>query len=127
MPEQARQHWVECVSSIMRTQPVSRLILEQQASNRFFAFCLQIHTRFQDWGDLEPIRPWAAKLSEQTLRIAALLHLVDVQGNFREAISAQTMENAIQIAEYLTQHAKRVFTYMRADPDMVLAERIGVI
>ena len=48
-----------------------------------------------------------------------------VQGNFSEAISLQTMENAIQIAEYLAHHAKRVFTCMGADPDMVLAERIA--
>jgi len=125
VPEIARQHWIKCVSDIMHTQPVSRLILEKQASDRFFAFCLQIHSRFQEWGDLELIRPWAAKLSGQTLRIAALLHLVDVHGNFCEQISSQTMENAIQIAEYLAHHAKRVFTCMGADPDMVLAERIA--
>ncbi len=56
------------------------------------------------------LQDWGGKLVGATLRIAALLHLSSYSAN--EPISAETMEDAIKIADFLGPHAEAAYQMM---------------
>lgn len=68
-------------------------------------------------GDLEGLREWASKLPGATARIAGLLHLAEhpSTGPFTPVAEA-TMDRAVGIARYYTEHAAAAFGVMRAHP-----------
>jgi hypothetical protein len=68
-------------------------------------------------GDLAHLAGWAAKLAGASCRLAALLHLADhLRDGWNRPIDADTFAGAIQLADYLTEHARAVFDLMGADP-----------
>lgn len=67
-------------------------------------------------GEWEGMRDWGGKLVGAMVRIAALMHAAEVQGNPIESpVSAETMEAAIGIAEFLSAHAEAAYQAMGAD------------
>lgn len=72
--------------------------------------------------DLEPIADWAGKLHGNALRIAGLLHIASNPiyttpfAPDNPPVTAQTMENAIAIANYFLEHALYCFGEMGANP-----------
>jgi hypothetical protein len=68
-------------------------------------------------GDLAHLAGWAAKLAGATCRLAGLLHLAaHLREGCAQPINADTLAGAIQLADYLTDHAQAVFALMGADP-----------
>lgn len=68
-------------------------------------------------GDLSSIRDWASKLTGAVVRIAGLLHLAEhIKDGHAQPIDADTMERAVQLGDYFTDHALAAFARMGADP-----------
>ena len=68
-------------------------------------------------GRLGHITSWAAKLTGTTARIAGLLHgAAHHDGAYRYPVSGDTMNRAIRLGDYLTDHALAVFDLMDAYP-----------
>jgi replicative DNA helicase len=68
-------------------------------------------------GDLAHLAGWAAKLAGATCRLAGLLHLAaHLREGCAQPINADTLAGAIQLADYLTDHAQAVFALKGADP-----------
>lgn len=64
----------------------------------------------------EFMRDWGGKLVGATVRIAALMHAAEVQGNPADIpISPEVMEGAVKIAEFLGVHAMAAYQMMGAD------------
>lgn len=64
----------------------------------------------------ECMRDWGGKLVGATVRIAALMHAAEVQGNPADIpISPEVMEGAVKIAEFLGVHAMAAYQMMGAD------------
>ena len=72
-------------------------------------------------GDLSNIGDWGGKLAGGALRLAGILHLAqhadsfNLNGKWPAEVSADTMKNAIKIAEYLIPHAQAAYAEMGAD------------
>ena len=60
--------------------------------------------------DLAPIKEWAGKLVGNTMRIAALYHIM-LWGmdSFNHELSPETIASAIQTARYFIEHARAAF------------------
>src|SRR6266536_3695595 len=68
-------------------------------------------------GDLAHLADWAAKLTGATCRLAGLLHLAGhLRDGWARPVAADTLDGAIRLAGYLTEHALAVFDLMGADP-----------
>jgi replicative DNA helicase len=94
------------------------LALDKQASELLLGFERDLEPRLAAGrGDLAHLAGWAAKLAGATCRLAALLHLAGhLRDGWNRPISASTLASAIQLADYLIEHARAVFDLMGADP-----------
>jgi replicative DNA helicase len=94
------------------------LTLDQEAAELLLAFERDLEPRLAaDSGDLAHLAGWAAKLAGATCRLAALLHLAShLRDGWTHPISPNTFTAAIQLADYLIEHARAVFELMGADP-----------
>jgi hypothetical protein len=94
------------------------LTLEQTAAELLLAVERDLEPRLAAGsGDLAHLAGWAAKLAGATCRIAGLLHLAShLRDGWAQPIGADTFAGAIQLADYLTDHARAVFDLMGADP-----------
>lgn len=67
-------------------------------------------------GEWEFMRDWGGKLVGAMVRIAALMHAAEVQGDPTEIpISPETITGAVRIAEFLGPHAMAAYQVMGAD------------
>jgi replicative DNA helicase len=94
------------------------LTLDQQAGELLLDFERTLEPRLAaGTGDLGHLAGWAAKLTGATCRIAALLHLAaHLRDGWARPVAADTLAGAVQLAEYLVDHALAVFDLMGADP-----------
>jgi len=94
------------------------LTLDPQAGELLLGFEHDLEPRLAaDSGDLAHLAGWAAKLAGATCRLAALLHLAShLRDGWTQPISPDTLAGAIQLADYLVDHARAVFDLMGADP-----------
>jgi replicative DNA helicase len=94
------------------------LTLDQEAGELLLGFERDLEPRLAAGsGDLAHLAGWAAKLAGATCRIAALLHLAGcLRDGWNRPINVDTFAGAIQLAVYLTDHARAVFDLMGADP-----------
>jgi replicative DNA helicase len=94
------------------------LTLDQDAGELLLDFERALEPRLAaGTGDLAHLAGWAAKLTGATCRIAALLHLAaHLRDGWARPVDADTLAGAIQLAEYLVDHALAVFDLMGADP-----------
>jgi replicative DNA helicase len=94
------------------------LTLDPQADEVLLGFERDLEPRLAPGsGDLAHLAGWAAKLAGAACRIAALLHLAShLHDGWAQPISADTLAGAIQLADYLINHARAVFDLMGADP-----------
>ncbi len=68
-------------------------------------------------GDLADLRDWASKLAGAAVRIAGLLHLAPhLEDGYQRPVSADTMERAVELGRYFTEHARAAFRQMGMDP-----------
>ncbi|MFD7235083.1 DUF3987 domain-containing protein [Streptomyces syringium] len=76
-------------------------------------------------GRLGHVTKWASKLVGATARIAGLLHLGQhLEDGYTRPISEATMNAAIEVGEYFTQHALTVFDLMGADATLARARSL---
>jgi hypothetical protein len=94
------------------------LTLEAQAAELLLAFEQDLEPRLAaDSGDLAHLTGWAAKLAGATCRVAALLHLAShLREGWAQPVGAETFAGAVQMADYMVEHARAVFDLMGADP-----------
>lgn len=113
------EEWAELVCSLARQaegigEPVV-LRLSAEAKRTWDAWREQHEPRLRpDVGDLASIVEWAAKLPGQVLRYAGVLHAMRT-GRLDGVIAQETMEAALVLAGYFTDHALVVFAKMAAD------------
>ncbi len=93
---------------------VYTLTLSADARRRLTQFERDLEPRLGPEGDLSHIKDWAAKLVGAVVRIAGLLHLAGEFAGYHE-INGPEMGNAIEIGEYLIQHALAAFAEIGAD------------
>ena len=86
--------------------------LSEKAFERMADY-FQEHERFLA-GEGQAISDWASKYIGAVLRIAGLLHCVDVEGSQQEIASA-TIGNAIQIGKYFLAHSAYAYSMMGTD------------
>jgi replicative DNA helicase len=94
------------------------LTLDQAAGELLLGFERDLEPRLAaSSGDLAHLAGWAAKLAGATCRIAGLLHLAGhLRDGWNQPIGADTFAGALQLADYLVEHAQAVFDLMGADP-----------
>jgi hypothetical protein len=94
------------------------LTLDPQAGELLLGFERDLEPRLAAGsGDLAHLAGWAAKLAGASCRLAGLLHLAShLREGWAHPISPDTFANAIQLADYLIDHARAVFDLMGADP-----------
>jgi replicative DNA helicase len=94
------------------------LVLKPEAGELLLDFERDLEPRLAAGsGDLAHLAGWAAKLAGATCRLAALLHLAShLRDGWAQPISPDTLAAAIQLADYLIEHARAVFDLMGADP-----------
>jgi hypothetical protein len=89
--------------------------LDPDAKRRFDDWHAKHEPRLRpNYGDLDPIVEWAAKLPGQVLRLAAVLKVLRT-GVVAGRIDDATMTAAIDLADYFTHHALIVFGQMGCD------------
>jgi hypothetical protein len=93
------------------------LTLDPHAGDLLLGFERDLEPRLAaDRGDLAHLAGWAAKLAGATCRLAALLHLAShLRDGWAQPINADTFASAVQLADYLIEHARAVFDLMGAD------------
>lgn len=85
----------------------------------------RLEPRLRAAGDLAHLRDWTAKLAGHTARIAGLLHLAgNVTAGWGKAVEVETVAGAIEVADYLIEHALNAFDLMEADADVAGARRL---
>lgn len=130
MPDEARRTYQQNIKRLAAITPftndegetVPRIIrLSKDADDYLAAFEEKIEPMLGIDGDLSNIGDWGGKLAGGALRLAGILHLaehaatLDCNGHWPAEVSANTMKNAIKIAEYLIPHAQAAYAEMGAD------------
>jgi len=103
------------------------LTLAPGAHSAFVAFAQSVEDRLKPGSEsgLKSVQEWAGKLVGAMLRIAGVLHMATHAGRgnaWMNPIQAETMQAAVEIAEYLIPHAKMAFGVMQADEELESAK-----
>lgn len=81
-------------------------------------FIARLEPMLGEGGELGTIQDWAGKLGGAVLRIAGLLHMAEQVADkspWNQPMSAETMNRAIRIGNYLIAHAQAAFAQMGVD------------
>jgi replicative DNA helicase len=122
VPDEIRSAWHGQVKALALslaewTDPAV-LLLTPEARQQLSGYQEEIEPRLRaSGGDLADLRDWASKLAGATVRLAALLHLAThLRDDYQRPIEPDTMERAIQLGRYFTEHARVAFRQMGMDP-----------
>jgi hypothetical protein len=96
--------------------------VEQAAKRLWIAFHDHIETQLAPGKELEPIRGFASKTPEHTLRLAGVL--AGIEDITRTTIEKPHIEAGIALAEFYLSEALRLFATNNIDPDLLLAEQL---
>lgn len=102
------------------------LTLSPEAFSLFREYRIRIEKSFREFGDLEKLKDWGSKLPGGVARIAGLLHLIEhaESYNLPLTISGDSMQNAIRLGDYFSDHAQAAFQAMGEDENKELAESV---
>lgn len=109
------------------------LELSPEANELLIEFEQWVEPQLRENGRLRPVVDWAAKLAGAILRIAGVLHIADyadIAGDTHglsipQTVSADTMDRAIQLADFLISHARKSFDVMDiADDDIPSCKKV---
>jgi hypothetical protein len=105
------------VRSLVEWTDPAVLALTSDARAQLTMFETRLEPRLGPAGDLAHIADWASKLAGTAVRIAAVIHLAThLRDGWRRPVDASSMAGAIDVADYLIEHAAAAFELMRADP-----------
>ncbi len=105
----------------------SRMRLDHEAGEVFVAFVDALEPRLGPAGDLGHMADWGGKLAGAVARIAGILHMAEHAHDaepWRIPVSVATIEQAITVGHYLTEHARAAFAMMGADPAITAAKHL---
>ena len=122
VPEDVRTAWHRQVKALALsladwTDPAV-LMLTPEARKLLAEYQEEIEPRLRaSGGDLAELRDWASKLAGAAVRLAALLHLAaHLADGYQRPVDADTMERAVELGRYFTDHARAAFRQMGMDP-----------
>lgn len=138
VPETVRRAYDETLRKLLGLRPMTTLprtaefvpfpiTLSSEAEQNRVRFAEDVEGKLARGGELFFLRDWGGKLTGLTLRLAGLLHMVEVSGQpnpWEGPLSASTYAKAVQIAEYLIAHAKAAYGMFREDPRLKVAKEI---
>jgi replicative DNA helicase len=83
---------------------------DSAASAQFIDWQKEIEVALGDYGSMRDLRDWAGKLAGATARLAAIMHLIEVDQAqpWDVCMSKSVMDRAIQLARWSIPHAKAV-------------------
>lgn len=85
----------------------------------------QIETYYRDGGQFSEMKDWGAKYIGQVLRIAGLLHVATYPSSFKDQkISAEILQKAYQVGEFLIPHAQRAYGLVSNNSEIEMAKRV---
>ena len=92
----------------------SAVRLSKGACDIYWEFYNGLQDRIEQGGDLYDIYGWVEKMCQSVIRIAGLLHLADLAPSIGErvynrVITAEMMQRAVAIGEYLIPHARLAY------------------
>ncbi|MBI1833366.1 MAG: DUF3987 domain-containing protein [Candidatus Andersenbacteria bacterium] len=96
-----------------------------EASDVFDYYASTIEPKLAPYGDYHGFINWASKLVGTVARVAGLLHLGDHHAHpapWDDLISPETVYRAIEIGDYLAEHARAAHGLLKADSDVELAK-----
>lgn len=99
-----------------------KLELAPDIKNLWILFHNHIEGKMKDGGEFSPVRGFACKAAEQTLRIAGVLTLVD--DLYSEEIRHEHLESAIALMEFYLSEALRLYNSAVLNPDLVQAQKL---
>jgi hypothetical protein len=99
------------------------LPLSEEAKSEYAAFVNKIEKRMaSNGGDLYEVRGLVNKMPEQALRMAGVLTLVrDMEAT---EIGQEELHHGVELAEFYTAEALRLYSAGVIDPDLLLAEQV---
>lgn len=116
VPVTVREGYRQFMHRILGAPGSGVIHLGPEANRIRLDYTARIEHRLAEGEVWEFMRDWGGKLAGATLRIAALIHAAEAQGDPAELpIQAETMEAAIRIAEFLGPHAEAAYQLMGAD------------
>lgn len=114
MPDSVRVEYRAFIRRILSSQWSGTIQLSPEADEIRRKYQGYIEKKLGD--EWECMRDWGGKLTGAMVRIAALMHAAEVQGNPTETpISPEVMAGATSIAEFLSAHAVAAYQIMGAD------------
>jgi replicative DNA helicase len=122
VPDEVRSNWHGQVKALALsladwTDPAV-LMLTPESRKLLAEYQVEIEPRLRaDGGDLADLRDWASKLAGAAVRVAGLLHLAaHLRDGYQRPVEADTMERAVELGRYFTDHARAAFRQMGMDP-----------
>lgn len=116
VPDRVRGEYRAFVRRILSTQWSGTIHLSPEADEIRREYQGYIEKKLGD--DWENMRDWGGKLTGAMVRIAALMHAAEAQGDPTETpISPEVMAGATSIAEFLSAHAVAAYQIMGADEE----------
>lgn len=116
MPDSVRVEYRAFIRRILSSQWSGTIQLSPEADEIRRKYQGYIEKKLGD--EWECMRDWGGKLTGAMVRIAALMHAAEVQGNPTETpISPEVMAGATSIAEFLSAHAVAAYQIMGADEE----------
>jgi hypothetical protein len=90
------------------------LRLSEEATQAFHTYFSELEAQIGPEGSLHALRLWATRVRQAAPRIAAILHVANLAhqrpGGVREPVSGDAMERAIEIARWLLDHGRQVWS-----------------
>lgn len=99
-----------------------RLEFSPEARKTFLAWTAAREELLKPFGPLRHMAEWVAKCDSTTARLAGQLHVAD--GINGTVIDLATVERAIEVGDYWTEHARSTFDVMGASDDLGHARHI---
>lgn len=116
IPDTVRSEYRRFVRQALSCQYSGTIRLSPEADGIRIAYQEYIEKKLGD--EWEHMRDWGGKLTGAMVRIAALMHAAEVQGDPTEIpIGAETMAAATNIAEFLASHAEAAYQIMGTDDE----------
>jgi hypothetical protein len=110
-----------------RSSPAPHLLFGEDAWRAWLAFACEIDSKIGDSGELASIVDWGSKLGGAVARLAGILHLAEHAWDddpLRNAITAATVERAIELGRYFLAHAQVVLGATPPNERMLAAEAL---
>ncbi len=96
--------------------------LEPPAKRRWMAFHDAVQSEIAEGGRLHSVRAFAAKAAEHALRLAGVLHVLEMPTP--GAITKNAIDRAIELVQFYLTEALRLWGITNANPDLIVAERL---